>query len=84
MATITVDETLTSQLAHIARVTEIRDSDGQVLGYYAPAAVADQVPVFKLAAMFDPDELKRRKASNHPGYTLEQVMEHLSNLEKKP
>ena len=86
MASMTADDTLKGYLAGAKEITEIRGSDGLVLGYYAPAAVADQVPAvhaLRLAAKFDPEELKRRKASTHPGYTFDQVMEHLRSLEKK-
>jgi hypothetical protein len=86
MALMTADGTLKDYLMRAKEITEIRDTDGQVLGYYAPAGVADQVPAvqaLRLAALFDPEELKRRKASTHPGYTFEQVMEHIRSLEKQ-
>lgn len=77
MPSTAADNTLKSYLLRTTEVTEIRDADGEVLGYFAPAAVADQVPAIRLAALFDAEELKRRKASIHPGYTFDQVMEHL-------
>lgn len=87
MASMTADSTLKGYLDRTKEITEIRDEDGQVLGYYAPASVADQVPavqVLRIASLFDPEEIKRRKASKHPGYSFEQVMEHLRSLENKP
>ena len=83
MASMTADNTLKNFLSRATEVTEIRDASGEVLGYYAPAAVADQVPAIRLVALFDPAELKRRKASTHPGYTFDQVKEHLRSLEEK-
>ena len=87
MASMTADSTLKGYLQQATEITEIRDADGQVLGYYAPASVADQVPAvhsLRIASLFDPEELKRRKASKHPGHTFEQVMEHIRSLENKP
>ena len=82
MASMTADNMLKDYLLQAKEVTEIRDAGGEVLGYYAPAAVADQIPALRLAALFDPEELKRRKASTHPGYSYEQVKEHLRSLEE--
>src|SRR2546427_686853 len=84
MASMSADRTLTNYLVQATEVTEIRDVGGKVLGYYAPAAVADQVPAIRLVALFDPEELKRRKASTHPGYTFDQVKEHLQSSEEEP
>jgi hypothetical protein len=54
-----------------------------MVGYYAPAA-ADQVPALRLATFFDAEELKRRKASAHPGVTFDEVKERLRSLEEAP
>jgi predicted aconitase len=81
MAFMTADNTLKGYLVETKEITEIRDANGAVLGYYAPASAADQVPAIRLAALFNPEELRRRKASTHPGYTFGQVMEHLRSLE---
>jgi hypothetical protein len=78
MASITADNTLRAYLLQAKEVTEIRDAGGQVLGYFAPAALAELVPALRLAALFDAEELKRRKASTHPGYTFDEVNEHLA------
>ena len=43
MASMTADNTLREYLLRAKEVTEIRDADGEVLGYYAPAAVAEHV-----------------------------------------
>ncbi len=82
MASMTADNTLKDYLLGAKEVTEIRDASGGILGYYAPAAVVNQIPALRLVALFDTEELRRRKASNHPGYTFDQVKEHLRSLEK--
>ena len=40
----------------------------------------DQIWALRLVAFFDPEELKRRRASSHPGYAFDQVKEHLQSL----
>ena len=82
MALMTADNTLKDYLLRTKDVTEIRDADGAVLGYCAPAAVAKQISALRLVALFDPEELKRRKASTHPGYSFDEVKEHLRSLEQ--
>jgi hypothetical protein len=79
---MTADNTLREYLLRAKEVTEIRDARGELLGYYAPAALAERIPALRIAALFDPEELRRRKASNHPGYTFDEVQEHLRSLEK--
>ena len=82
MALMTADSTLKDYLLRTKGITEICDADGAVLGYYAPAAVADQIPALRLVTLFDPEELKRRKASIHAGYSFDEVKEHLRSLER--
>jgi len=82
MALMTADNTLKDYLLRTKEIMEVRDADGAVLGYYAPAAVADQIPALRLVALFDAQELKRRKASTHPGYSFDEVKEHIRSLEQ--
>lgn len=82
MSSFTADGALQTTLAQAKEITEIRDTNGQLLGYFAPAAVANQIPAFRLAGLFDREELKRRKASKEPGYSFEQVMNHVRSMEK--
>jgi hypothetical protein len=81
MSSLTADNTLKDSLVQAKEVTEIRDLSGQLLGYFAPTAVAQQIPALRLASLFDPEELKRRKACTEPGYSLDEIMQHLRSLD---
>ncbi len=85
MSTITVEQGLLPLLRQLNEVTEVRDSKGQLLGYFTPATQEHARLYAKAFAMLDSEELKRRKQRNagHPGFTIEQVMQHLQSLEKK-
>ena len=84
MSTITVDRDLLPLFQQLSEVTEVRDPQGALLGYFAPATQTNARLYARAFAMFDPAEIKRRKEQDagHPGYTLEQVMQHLRSLEK--
>jgi hypothetical protein len=76
------DKPLKEYLLRAKEATQIRDAGGEVLGYYVPAAIVDQVPALRLVALFDLEELERRKASTHPGSSFDQVKEHLRSMEE--
>jgi hypothetical protein len=86
MAEIKVDAALANQLQNTHKVTVVRDDGGRLIGYFASVAVADQVPIIKAAALFDPAETKRLIAENtgKPGYSFEQVKAYLAKLEANP
>ena len=50
------------------------------LGALAARAEAEEALYRKAAALFDPEEIRRRKASCEEGYTIEQVLQHLKSL----
>jgi sulfur carrier protein ThiS len=50
------------------------------LGALAARAAAEDALYRKAAALFDPEEIRRRKASCEEGYTIEQVLQHLKSL----
>lgn len=85
MSSLTADKALCDLLLQATELTEIRDNNGQVLGYFAPARTPDHdkaARAVRLASLFDSDELNRRKASKEPGFSFDQVLEHLASLEK--
>jgi hypothetical protein len=61
-------------------LAEIRDPDGKVVGFFAPSALKDAPDYARLAALFDHEEIERRKASKEKGYTTREVFEHLKSL----
>lgn len=82
MTNVIADETLQAELGRLTEPTEIRDSGGNLLGYYTSAAYSDAMLYRLAAAHFDPAELKRRKADGTAGFTTPQVLDHLKSLER--
>lgn len=81
MTTITASDAVQGLLGGLTATTEIRDASGNVLGYYTPAVERERQLYERAKAHFDPEEMKRRAESNAPGYSFEQVMDHLRSLE---
>ena len=86
MATLAADNALQAYLAPLKERTEIRDVQGRLLGFYVPAAAEQPVDYSEVRKLFDPEEIKRRKAAegDHPGYTTDEVLEHLHSLQGAP
>jgi hypothetical protein len=83
MNTVTANEALQAILTPLLTLTEIRDPAGNLLGYFAPPANKEKLLYQMAREHFDPAEKDRRKQSSEPGFTFEQVMDHLRSLEKK-
>lgn len=84
MNSITADALLHQSLPKVTSLTEVRDTDGKILGYYSPLLATtklDAATYAELAARTDSAELKRRKESNEREYTTAEVLEHLKSLE---
>ncbi len=77
MSTVTADKSLQAYLAPLKEPTEIRAPDGIVIGYFTPARPTDEKSIGDL---FDPAELRRRKALKQRSYTIEEVRAHLAGL----
>lgn len=85
---ITVDEQLQSKLAQLTQVTEFRAPDGRLVGTFTPAAAIRgskewEEQYRRARALFDPEEIERRKSSNEPCLSLREVMQHLNSLEPR-
>ena len=80
---LTADEELLDRLRGIVEPVEIRDPDGKVLGHYTPVVSPEQRERYEKARqLFDPEEIKRRKAAEHgQGKTTAEVLEYLKSLE---
>jgi hypothetical protein len=83
MPTITVTAAVQGALGPLTATTELRDSDGRVIGYFTPAAEKDRALIEWAKKNVDLGELERREQSKEPGYTFEQVMAHLNSLESR-
>jgi hypothetical protein len=68
-------------LAGLTGLTEIRDLEGRVLGYFSPAREERSAAYAKAAAHFDHEETKRRKQTRQKGLTTTEVMARLRALE---
>jgi hypothetical protein len=82
MNTFTADSSLRDSLSTLRGLTEVRDAQGTVLGYFSPAAHETPEAYARAAAHFDPEEMKQRKLSNAIGRTTREVLKHIATLEK--
>jgi len=82
MTVIIADQELQDALAGLKEKTEVRDASGNLLGYFTPRQVEEELLYQYAEETFDPDEIQRQLSTQTSGFTIEQVMEHLSSLEK--
>jgi hypothetical protein len=82
MNTVTVDSSLQQSLLAFPGLTEIRDSAGQVLGYFSPASQNAPEAYARAASQFDAEEMKRRKLSNEKGRTTSEVLSRIATLDQ--
>jgi hypothetical protein len=78
---ITADAATQATLNQLDQLTEIRDTQGRVLGFFAPADRLNQLLYLEAAQHFDPQEIERRKASGGKKYTTQEVLDYLHSLE---
>lgn len=81
MNVITVDPVTRATLAGINQLTEIRDDQGNVVGFFAPPSRVEELRYLQAAAQFDPQEKDRRKNSPDARLTTKEVLEYLNTLE---
>ena len=60
MNTVTADSSLQHSLVNLDSLTEIRDSQDKIIGYFSPAAREAPAIYAQAAANFDAQEMKRR------------------------
>ncbi len=83
MNTVTADSSLQQSLDVFSGLTEIRDSNGRVIGYFSPATPDKAAAAYaQAAAHFDAEEMKRRKDSRDKGLTTAEVLDRLKSLER--
>lgn len=85
MSRLTVDQPLAPLLRELTEVTELQDQQGNLIGYFTPANRENARLYAKAYALFDPEELRRRKELNagQAGSSLAEIMKRLQALEKK-
>jgi hypothetical protein len=83
MNAITADAATLAVLDKLDQITEVRDSQGKVVGVYAPVDRVKQLLCLEATAHIDPAEKDRRKASGGPKYTTKEVLDYLESLETR-
>ena len=82
MTVITANQEMQDALAGLTEKTEVRDASGNLLGYFTPRQVEEELLYRYADRVIDPEEIRRRSAAQAKGFTIEQVMAHLKSLEK--
>lgn len=82
MNSLTANTSMKESLASANGLTEVRDDQGNVIGYFSPAKHAASSLYSQAAAHFDVQEMQERKQSGKKGCTTEQVLKHLDALEE--
>jgi hypothetical protein len=83
MTTISVPPAVAEQLRLARTPLQLVDERGHVLGNFAPAMSSlDELSSVDELSPEELAELRRRMASPGPRYSTEQVLEHLSAVEK--
>lgn len=86
MGHLTANDAVLDFFCGVVEPVEIRDSEGHVLGHYTPVASSKEAALYaKARALFDPEEIKRRKdrSRGEKGHSFDEVMRHLRTLESK-
>jgi hypothetical protein len=82
MNTFTADPALRQSLSSLSGLTEVRDVQGVLIGYFSPASRANPEAYAEAAAHFDPKELKERKSSREIGRTTSEVLSRITSVGK--
>src|SRR5262245_16406724 len=80
MSHLTADPTMVALLSSVQELTEICDSTGNTVGFFAPASKWKSDWRVRAAALVDPAEIQRRKTEEKQGRTTREVFEHLKSI----
>jgi hypothetical protein len=82
MITVIANAAVTSWLATVPQAAEIRDTDGNLVGYFKPRAEYEAEMYEKAKALFDPAETERILAAEHgKGRPLAEFWKELESRE---
>lgn len=81
MTTLTLDEAMLLMLRQTKGLTEIRDVNGVVVGFFAPVSIDRAHQYAEAAAQVDPLETRRRMEAGGKFHTTQDVLNHLGSLE---
>jgi hypothetical protein len=82
MQSVVTNETLPDALMKAKTLVEVRDTNGMVIGFFAPVALEHASRYAEAAAAMDP-MAARRAAKEGPGKTTAEVLEYLQTLESR-
>jgi hypothetical protein len=82
MQTVTATDTLSAALKQVKELAEIRDSQGAVLGFFAPISIEHAALYAHAAANIDPTRHKQQ-STDGPNRTTAEVLEYLKSLESR-
>jgi hypothetical protein len=77
--TLTADKKMLALLAQVKELGEVRDANGNVVGFFAPLSLPHGQEYAKAAAQIDPAEMQRRKKDKRPGHTTKEVLKRFSS-----
>lgn len=83
MNTLTANTALEEALRELKGLTEVRDGQDTVMGYFLPAMTREELLLYlKVLAEYDPAEIARRKAEPGKRYTLQEILAQLEAMGK--
>jgi hypothetical protein len=80
MVKVIANDAVSDLLANVEETAEIRNSRGEVVGYFAPAQNEEAWIRAQVIANYDPEEAKRRRNQIEEVFTTEQVLDKLRSL----
>src|SRR5437879_6237142 len=80
MTTLTVGKEVETILRQTQDLAEIRDGQGQIIGFFAPVSLEHAARYAQAATMIDRAEIQRRRAIPGKSYTTKEVFEHLLSM----
>jgi len=80
---ITLDTETVAHLRKPKKFAHVRDENGNVVGVLKLMSPEEASCYQQALETADFDELERRANDSHPGYTFEQVKEHLRQIEQQ-
>jgi hypothetical protein len=82
MGSIVANKAMIATLSRVKGLTEIRNSKGDVIGFFAPRSLQHARKYAELFTRFDPAEIERRKRLGRKGFTTKEVFQKLQSLTK--
>jgi hypothetical protein len=80
MTVINADSHVLGILSGVQQLTEVCDSSGRIVGYYAPASLQDAAKLARVAASFDRNEIEVIKRAGEPSITTRKLFQQLQSL----